>query len=112
MTEWATARFMEAMVDQSMSRVKGRVMTDADLDRWEKLAAEATPGPWIRGMEHECVSHICSGRAVIFEIKDSSFICDKHIENRAFVAASREAVPALVAEVRRLRPATHPHRRV
>lgn len=71
-------------------------ITDEQLAEWEALAEGATEGPWhvddvlgwsIDGASGQYVAEV-SGR---------------HDPNAEFIAASREAVPALVAEVRRLR---------
>ena len=73
---------------------------EADLAEWERLAAAATPGPWRQDP---------GGRAgARFDdvLADGSNIAE-WIEpaDAAFIAASRTALPALVAEVRRLREA-------
>lgn len=105
-------------------------MSNEELDRLEKLAQAATPGPWYAhatddqmfmnaryvglkkcdfrhdgecgldiddpddGNEIICITLLQSPPLVLQDA------CD---ENTMFIAASREAVPALVAEVRRLR---------
>jgi hypothetical protein len=76
-------------------------MTDAELDALEKLAAAATPGPWT--IQFTTMSTRVYG-------PPESFVCgmpaidDPTVEPDAhFIAAAREAVPALIAEVRRLR---------
>jgi hypothetical protein len=78
-------------------------MTDADLDRLAKLAAEANPGPYFQ-LEHGDVyrDHISGGGAVsIFEDEANRY---PHWPTGAFVAAADPGtVAALVAEVLRLR---------
>lgn len=72
--------------------------TDAQLDAWERLAREATPGPW-RWVERDGTSG-----GYVHLVDDGGFLYGSCIpENGRFVAAAKEAVPALVAEVRRLR---------
>jgi sirohydrochlorin ferrochelatase len=80
-------------------------MNEQELARLEALAAAATPGPW---NTYECRHHSggngpskvdyqvsCAKECVAWDMPSSS--------NAAFIAAAREAVPVLVAEVRRLR---------
>jgi len=69
------------------------MMTEEDLDKLEQLSTVATPGPWvadmagIRAPNHDSVADAWSDNP----------------HDAAFIAASREAIPALIAEVRRLR---------
>lgn len=77
-------------------------MTPADLDRLEVLAAAATPGPWRAHAENR---KAC--RAIV-ETEDREQVADATMwdidqcrENADFIAASRTAVPALIAEVRK-----------
>lgn len=70
-------------------------MNKQDLDRLQAVCDAATPGPWHYG-EHNGVlmqtSHITR-----------DVWCIPRSENdRAFITSSREAVPTLIAEVRRL----------
>jgi len=79
-------------------------MTDDELTALERLANDATPGPW------EVVDYCYdprNGRARVLGVpshgarpilSDGAWKTDCH-----FIAASRTAVPALIAEVRRLR---------
>lgn len=93
-------------------------MTDAELAELERLCEVATPGPWEweAGMftgaagrpynlqvrvaspwgEGELHPHVLLKTVNGWEPKDS---------DAAFIAAARTAVPALIAEVRRLRDA-------
>jgi hypothetical protein len=70
-------------------------MTDAELTELEALCHAATPGPW------ECDIFGIPGVAT----KAPNRYRSKHIDelNFAFIAAARTAVPALIAEVRKLR---------
>lgn len=77
-------------------------MTDEQLTAIEQRANAATPGAWVGypsmvsiGLSHAL--HILTG---IHPFNQAQATCDT-----AFVAAAREDVPALVAEVRRLRGA-------
>jgi hypothetical protein len=70
-------------------------MTDEELDRLEALAKAATQGPWTVD-DHESAEHVHGPGPV------PAATAIRH-EDAAFIAASRDAVPRLVAEVRRLR---------
>ncbi|MFN9086729.1 MAG: hypothetical protein ACK5W7_04295 [Gemmatimonadaceae bacterium] len=75
-------------------------MTNDELTTLEALANAATPGPWVED-GFDCV------RAPDFRIlyDNSCRDDDNGARNAAFIAAARDAVPALVAEVRRLKEA-------
>lgn len=79
-------------------------MSDQELEEIEKACAEATPGPWL--VEHEgyggpeAVSCIASGCRAVFG-GDGGEICNA--ADARFTTGARSWVPALVAEVRRLR---------
>lgn len=70
------------------------------LEEWKKLADSATPGPW------EVYN---GGWHLGIEAADGSIASVEHCDafdgkpSAAFIAASREAVPALIEEVERLR---------
>lgn len=92
------------------------MITETQLQELERLASEATPGPW--------KSDVRVGSAAIYPAKydvhcfgdDTHIICmlngkyyndqwcmaDQQIADAAFIAAAREAVPALIARVRQL----------
>jgi hypothetical protein len=78
-------------------------MTDElDLDAIEALANAATPGPWEVDYDERVggADQILRGNLTI------CFMSSPRREyNAEFIAAARAAVPALVAEVRRLRAA-------
>lgn len=84
-------------------------MTDAELGELQSLADAATPGPWEWIHKSNCEPEYGSLREPngerIIDLRcnecDDSFV--DLAENRAFIAASRTAVPRLIAEVRRLR---------
>ena len=76
------------------------MLTEEQLAEWEQLANEATPGPYNIGLPGGPAGPFWSamnqmGNVVACQITSA--------ENAAFLQASREAVPALIAEVRRLR---------
>jgi hypothetical protein len=75
-------------------------MTDDELDRLDGLARAATPGPWkasIEGRDHFSGSHVILTGGEDIEMTGAS------LADHDFVAAARQAVPALIAEVRALR---------
>jgi hypothetical protein len=83
--------------------------TDPRLDEWGKLANAATPGPWRTDLNVTSWSvlapewkRVCSGdipdslwRGPLEERAASVYIADMR-----FIAAAREAIPALIAMVR------------
>ncbi|MCB9384409.1 MAG: hypothetical protein H6509_07320 [Bryobacterales bacterium] len=75
-------------------------MTDKELSRIEERAVRATPGPWksfIEGRDHT------SGSNFIRTAGDDIELSGASKEDQDFIAAARQDVPQLVAEVRRLR---------
>ncbi len=91
-------------------------LTDAQLAEWEALAERATGGPWYTvdppwansdwvnaGSEDpHGGSLVCDCQAQHDDMTDDDE-GDNAISDAAFIAAARTAVPALIAEVRRLR---------
>jgi len=89
-------------------------LTDEQLDRWERLAQQATPEPWSAADEHGlldgadpawCVSRMQPGYEAMSEIEgymyDVAYTTGTNEQADAeFIAAAREAVPALAAELR------------
>ena len=82
-----------------------------DLEKLKALADAATPGPW-RVRQDGSASWLCQPDQSGLELKDSAIRLpmkrshDDRERNRLdalFIAAAREAVPALIAEVERLR---------
>ena len=82
-------------------------MTDAELQAIRELADKATPGPWEHRFEN-------GGPGVFFGKTLEQHICrytsgrgnggkEERSANAAFIAAAREAVPALLDEVAELR---------
>jgi len=75
-------------------------MTDAELDRLQVLADAATAGPWGTippGGPNGAFWGICNRLGMIVAMRLTTSKADAE-----FIAASRDAVPALIAEVRRL----------
>lgn len=82
------------------------MMTDEQLQEWSVLAEAATPGPWKSGWNwQDTISDGKSawGEGPVHVGEKLSQVAPQAIADAAFIAAAREAVPALVAEVRRLR---------
>lgn len=94
-------------------------MTESDLTRLEKLSAAATPGPWytvgppwlpsgqwpyvIAGHDDPHVGQlVCDFDFVEYRDREYRGRPDNSDADAEFVVAARTAVPALVAEVRRL----------
>ncbi len=77
-------------------------MTPAELDDLEALANAATEGPWT-----SYSGFVSPPKSVRRWMR-----CDGDFENpgdSVFIAASREAVPKLIAEIRKLRAAIQKH---
>ena len=73
-------------------------MTEAELARLSALADAATPGPWsVRETDPMVVRRDYGNTASVAHPEE---IVNARIPDAAFIAASREAVPTLVAEVR------------
>jgi hypothetical protein len=79
------------------------------LNKWQQLADAATEGPW------ECFRNPNKGFRHYWHVRSSASdedILDINAEKEDladldFIAAAREAVPALIAEVKRLRDIIH-----
>lgn len=86
-------------------------MTAFELDDIERLAAESSPGVWMVGhavrSSHQCLnSALCHNvwSELNGEPADVTHACARlDLADAAFIAAAHQAVPRLVAEVRRLR---------
>jgi hypothetical protein len=94
------------------------MITDETLAKWAELAEKATSGPWIHEAgkysgDNWLVGSILLGSGydnqdhwvhlTTDHIHASELSGDGAEADALFIAASREAVPALIAEVRRLR---------
>lgn len=83
-------------------------MADLDLDRLEALAKAATPGPWWGGGSNRRRDSIglvgrTSDRGTGNAIAVLNGIGMDRVADAEFIAAAREGVPTLIAEVRGLR---------
>lgn len=88
-------------------------ITAAQLAEWDRLGRAATPGPWHHGETdgQEAITASDSYGLLAMEPTASSAASgswsiyggDDAVADFAFIAAAREAVPALIAEIRRLR---------
>ena len=86
---------------------RGEIMNDQQLNEIEARVAMTTPGPWTTFPEEHDLEDKCNpvGVQVFFD-----GVCAINVPwspNGVFIAHAREDVPALVAEVRRLRAALH-----
>lgn len=68
------------------------MLTKEKIESWKKLCDEAQRGPWYPAND-----------GIYTDDLDYDHKIELSKENGAFIAASREAVPALIAEVERLR---------
>ncbi len=86
-------------------------MTDEELNRLEALANAATPGPW-RYDDSDADPCVITqtGQYIAQTSYDQQSVSrgdrDYHADAH-FIVASRDAVPTLIAEVRRLRGDPH-----
>lgn len=86
-------------------------ITDEQLAEWERLASEATAGPWRADRDPVdgeyrvvCISDEMPAKTRGQWISRLGGLdAPSRRENATFIAASRSAVPALCTEVRRLR---------
>lgn len=74
-------------------------MLDSDLDAIEARANAATPGPWEANGADVTTRYISHGKGLV-RWQIASYVDPRDL---TFIAHAREDVPALVAEVRRLR---------
>lgn len=74
-------------------------MTDGELARLQELADAATAGPWTAAATVDEYGQ----RLHTVDVLPLTTFGEIELNDAAFIAASREAVPALIAEVRRLR---------
>jgi len=75
-------------------------ITDADLARIDLLVHCATRGPWksyVEGRDHEAGSDFIKTPIGDIELSGAT------VADQDFIASARQDVPALVAEVKRLR---------
>lgn len=84
-------------------------MTPEEIERLKALAEKATPGPWTERSFDECqrciVAPLDGKRRPLLAIVSigPGSLDPTGTSNPAFIAATREAVPALIAELERAR---------
>lgn len=88
-----------------MSTEKGKpVGTPVDLDALERLAKEATPGPWMPDGEDFWTVQGGLNMGLVAQIGNPAYPCTADEPNARYIAAlSPDVVLSLVGEVRRLR---------
>jgi len=74
-----------------------------DLDKLEQLEKAATPGPWVSVLRSLCTIKDCRADAygIVKPTEDGD--CIFQDGNAELIAAVRNALPELLAEIRRLR---------
>ena len=82
-------------------------MTQQELDALKALADAATPGPWEHSRAYnssyvQFYSETEKRLLLVANVAETSWLNSDDQANAAFIAAAREAVPALLAEVERL----------
>jgi hypothetical protein len=86
------------------------MLTDEQLAEWQALAEAATPGPWELRGDGDAI--VAGPELVAFAAPvgySNSEIVFNTPADAALMALSRTAIPALIAEVRRLRALVAPH---
>lgn len=88
------------------------MITNEQLAEWKGLAEKATPGPWSKrnkvgyvysdDPQSSCVVAVCGD---FLDKELTRFNGDRWNADGDFIAASREAIPALIAEIERLKAA-------
>ena len=81
-------------------------MTQQELDALKALADAATPGPWESELTGGCYTVWGKADAMGYDGIVTTDYLNPRLDdssNAAFIAAARAAVPALLAEVERLR---------
>lgn len=87
------------------------MITDEQLQEWERIEKAATPGPWVydeteddNGLDP--VAMLADGHSPcgVYAVNFRAPLDDQPF-NGKFIAAARTALPDLIAEVRRLRAA-------
>lgn len=78
-------------------------LTEADIAAMEERVSGASPGPW-----HACADNVgqqrVSGKTYIYAETHNVWLQKREVDaNTEFIAHSRDDIPRLIAEVRRLR---------
>ncbi len=97
------------------------MISEEQLNTWQALCEAATPGPWfwddgdpkqvlLSGYDGEELPgfpmlHVNCGILTLIGYDDEALADEMREPDKAFIAAARVALPALLAEVRRLRAA-------
>lgn len=76
-------------------------VTDEQIAEWRRLSDAATSGPWRATSDGDWVGYVIAAKR-----RTTIAICEASEVDMDFIAAAREAVPALLAEIERLRAAT------
>lgn len=98
--EEARRAALRLLAERQVSPARIEALAGGDVARWAALADAATPGPWWFDDKAGEVSGVPD------EWGDGTdLVCEPNDESAAFIAAARTAVPALCAEVARLRAA-------
>jgi len=69
------------------------------LSELEKLEREATPGPWKRDKDYDVVT-VARNEQGKHRLVAGSYSCFPDVADSAFIAASRNALPELIAALR------------
>jgi hypothetical protein len=81
--------------------------SDDDLKRWRDLAAKASPGPWRYDEREDAIVQVNGGLWGNVLTGEPTYEGNHGLsgapEDIEFVAAAREAVPALLDEIERMR---------
>jgi len=75
-------------------------ISDEELDLLEQLYLQATPGPWrsmIEGRDHDSGSHFFMTQGEDIGLNGATYA------DQDFIAAVRNALPTLLAEIRKAR---------
>jgi hypothetical protein len=77
-------------------------ITSEQLEAWERLAKEASRAPWARNGFGIFADIDCDIKVICYTANNKKSRTHRNEANAAFIAASRTAVPALIARVREL----------
>lgn len=101
---------MQAEIERLRAE-RPEALSGGDVARWAALADAATPGPWSVCGANGCPRQDIWSKTADVEVAAASgvnecgegLVVDQQRANAAFIASARTAVPALCAEVARLR---------
>lgn len=94
---------LQRVLDETVPVQGGATEEQIDLDELQHLADAATPGPWERQETVHADNHVTAGGGIL----TGTHVCGPTYErhNALFIAAARDAVPALIRRVRELEAA-------